>query len=96
MLYIVTAILGLVAGFISANYVNTKRKEELNKVINDLKRKLTLAATRRPSRNYKRNGKKKTTSNIETVLWPAFYKINRVLRQDWKKDYQNEKSTTKR
>jgi hypothetical protein len=64
MLYIVTAILGLVAGFISANYVNTKRKEELNKVINDLKRKLTLAATRRPSRNYKRNGKKKTASNI--------------------------------
>ena len=61
MLYAIAGILGLIAGIISANYVNHKRKGELDKVIDELKRKLTLSKTRkrRNSRNYKRNGKKK-------------------------------------
>ena len=64
MLYAIAGILGLLAGIISANYVNNKRKGELDKVIDDLKRKLTLSKTRRNSRNYKRNGKKKASSKV--------------------------------
>ena len=61
MLYAIAGILGLLAGIVSANYVNNKRKGEVQRVIDELRRKLTLSKTRRPSRNYKRNGKKKAT-----------------------------------
>ena len=60
MLYILGIIIGFVVGFVVANFSKGKAIIKLNAAINDLERKLTLSRTRRLSKHYRRNGKKKT------------------------------------
>jgi len=62
MLYILGTLIGFIVGFIAAYIVKEKTVAQLKSVITSLERKVTLAKTRRPFRNYKRNGKKKSAN----------------------------------